>query len=88
MRKFAKNGSGEVELNYPSSVSIDFEDRVYVTELDNHRVSIFTSQGMFIQSFGTKRIRPGEFNQPHGIAVDTSGLVYVSDTNNNRVQIF
>ena len=88
MRKFGRKGSGEGELKWPSSISIDSNDLLHVAERDNHRVSIFTSQGKFVQSFGTKVTRPGEFNQPHGIAVDASGLVYVSDGLNNRVQIF
>ena len=88
MRKFGKWGSGEGELNYPSSVCVDSNDRVYVTERYNNRVSIFTSQGKFIRSFGTKGARPGEFNKPRGIAVDRNGQIYVSDTDNNRVQGF
>ena len=70
------------------SVSIDSNNLLHVAERENNRVSIFTGQGKFIRSFGTKGAKPGEFNHPHGIAVDRSGLIYVSDTNNNRVQIF
>ena len=80
--------SGEGRLNIPSSVSIDSNDIVYVTELLKHRVSIFTNQGNFIRSFGTKGARLGEFNKPRSIAVHRSGLIYVSDADNNRVQIF
>ena len=79
---------GEGELNLPSGVCIDSNDIVYITERNNHRVSIFTCQGKFMQSFGIKGERPGEFNQPWAVAVDTSGLVYVCDTSNNRVQGF
>ena len=73
LRKFGKKGSDEGELNFPSSVCIDSNDIVYVTELDNHRVSIFTSQGKFV---GTKGTRLGEFNEPRGIAVHRSGRGY------------
>ena len=87
LRKFGKYGSGGGELNLPSSVSIDSDDIVYVTESSNHRVSMFTSEGQFLRSFGTKGGGPGQFNEPRGIAVDKDGLVYVSDYNNNRIQI-
>ena len=85
---FGKKGSGDGELNWPSSVSIDSDDVVYVTERDNHRVSMFTCKGQFLRSFGTKGEGRGQFNKPRGIAVDRDRLVYVSDTDNNRIQIF
>ena len=89
LRKFGKQGSGEGELNWPSSVSVDFNDRVYVADReDNHRVSTFTSQGEFVRLFQTEGARPGLFNYPHGVTVDKSGLVYVSNCNNHRVEIF
>ena len=42
MRKFGKKGSGIRELKWPTSVSIDSNDTVYVADKDNHQVSIFT----------------------------------------------
>ena len=74
LRKFGKKGSGDGELNFPSSVSIDCDDIVYVTEFSNHHVSMFTSEGQFLRSFGTKGEGPGQFNKPCGIAVDRDGL--------------
>ncbi len=52
----------------------------------NNRVSVFTCEGVFIKSFGSKR--SGQFNCPFGIAVDQCGVVYVSNRGDNRVQIF
>ena len=81
---FGRRGQGRGELNWPSAVAIDTNNLVYVSERDNHRVSVFTSEGQFVMSFG----RPGEFNFPCGLAVDDSGVVHVCDTNNNRVVLF
>ena len=75
-------------LNFPTGVSIDSDDIVYVTERDNHRVSMFTSEGQFLRSFSTKGAEAGKFNPPYGIAVDRDGLVGVSDYGNHRIQIF
>ena len=61
---------------------------VYVIEQDNHRVSVFTCEGKFLTSFGTKGREPEQFNGPSGIAVDKSGVVYVADTSNHRIQLF
>ena len=61
---------------------------MYVTEYYNHCVSMFTSEGQFLRSFGTKGEGPGQFNKPCGIAVDRDGLVHVSDRDNSCIQIF
>ena len=81
-------GSGVGELTWPCGVSIDSDDIVYVTERDNYRVSMFTSEGQFRRSFGTVGKEPGQLKDPIGIAVDRDGLVYVCDQIKNCVQIF
>ena len=60
----------------------------YVSEWGNYRVSVFTSEGVFVTSFGSCGEGPGQFKRPCGIAVDNSGVVYVCDINNHRVQLF
>ena len=88
MRKFEKYGNGKGELNAPSSISIDSDNVVYVTEWGNHRVSLFTCEGNFLTSFGTKGSGRGQFNEPRGIAVDKNGVVYVCDNRNHCLQLF
>ena len=62
---------------------------MYVGEEGNFRVSVFTNDGKFIKSFGSKGQAPGQFNTPCGVAVDECGVVYVTDWGNNcRVQLF
>ncbi len=69
----------------PISITIDTSDRVYVGDR-NHCVSVLTSDGHFISSFGSQG--RGEFNAPGGLAADTSGVVYVCDTINHHIQLF
>ena len=61
---------------------------VYASEWDNHRVSVFTSEGVFVTSFGSHGDGPGQFKQPYRLAVDNNGVVYVCDHINYCVQIF
>ena len=75
-------------LKSPVGIAVDSSNVVYVGEYDNHRVSVFTSEGQFIKSFGRKGQQPGEFDGPCCIAVDSSGVVYVCDSDNNRIQLF
>ena len=61
---------------------------MYVSEKENHCISIFTSEGRFVTSFGSKGEGPGQFKAPRSIAVDNSGVVYVCDLGNHRIQLF
>jgi tripartite motif-containing protein 2/3/tripartite motif-containing protein 71 len=49
---FGRCGHGRGELHYPVGIAIDASDMVYVSESGNHRVSVFTSEGQFVTSFG------------------------------------
>ena len=69
-------------------ITVDDEDKIFVTESGNHRVSVFTSQGGYLTSFGSCGSGPQQFQYPYGITVDKSGMVYVCDSGNERVQIF
>ena len=83
-----KCGQGRGKLDKPTYVAVDTSGMVYVSEHCIHRVSVFTSEGQFVTSFGRKGEGPGEFKYPHGLALDSSGVVYVCDSDNNRVQVF
>ena len=54
----------------------------------NECISVFTSEGQFVTSFGRRKDGQDEPNHPNGLAVDNSGVVYVCDSYNNRVQVF
>ena len=58
---------------------------VYVTEYNHHCVSVFTSEGQRVTSFGSRGGWEGELDSPLGVAVDSSGVVYVCDHKNERV---
>ena len=55
---------------------------------DNHNVSVFTTEGEYVTTFGHKGTGEGEFNVPIAICVDSDGFVYVCDKFNNRIQMF
>ena len=88
MSQIGGKGTGKGELTGPIMITADDEDNVFVTEQTNDRVSVFTHQGIYLTSFGTKGSEAQQFSHPHGIIVDKSGMVYVCDYHNNRVQIF
>ena len=85
--KFGRHGEGREELNGPVGI-VTRDYMVYVSELGNHRISVFTSSGHHVTSFGRKGNGPGRFKFPSELAVDNNGVVYVCYYNNNIVQVF
>ena len=54
----------------------------------NHRVIVYSADGVQQQIIGQRGLGDGEFNHPTQIAVDNNGWLYVLDAGNFRVQIF
>lgn len=72
----------------PEGVTFDDEDNILVCDYHNHRVQIFTTDGVFVSSFGQFGDEEGNFRNPCGITVTNDGNVIVVDSGNNRIQIF
>ena len=75
-------------FSLPSSVAVDKDGNVYVTDTFNDRVEVFDADGNFIRAFGTPGDGPGHFERPKGIAIDPDGHVWVVDGAQDRVQVF
>jgi DNA-binding beta-propeller fold protein YncE len=67
---------------------VDGAGNVYVVDLGNCRIQVFTGGGVYLTRWGTVGTGPGQFLNPIGVAVDRGGHVYVADTNNERIQVF
>ena len=83
----AENGDGVEKITDPRGIHV-FGDHVYISEYSNHSISVFSTDGDFITSFGKRGEERGELEKPHGITVDVDGFVYVCDNGNQRVQVF
>ena len=85
---FGQEGESVGMLNGPWAVAVTDHDEIAVTELWNHRISVFSSDGTHLRSFGREGQNNGEFNLPSGIAFDSLGNIVVTDYDNHRVQVF
>jgi tripartite motif-containing protein 71 len=54
----------------------------------NHRIQIFTSEGVLVTRWGTQGTGNVQFSEPKGVAVASDGSVYVVELNNHRIQKF
>ncbi|XP_020603836.1 E3 ubiquitin-protein ligase TRIM71-like [Orbicella faveolata] len=85
---FGKKCSSVRMLNSPCGLAVNDCNEIAVTELSNHRVQLYTSDGNYLRSFGRQGSKEGQFNKPTGIAFDKNGHILVADSGNHRIQIF
>jgi len=76
------------DFRQPSDVAAGTNERVYVLDGVNNRVSVHAHGGQPLFSFGTTGSGNGEFNFPLGIGIDDTNRIYVADSGNHRVQLF
>ena len=82
-------GSGQLQFSTPFAITYnDTNNRVYVCDTCNHRITILNHDLTFHSSFGSKGSDAGQFSCPEGISVDTTGRILVADHDNNRIQVF
>ena len=48
---------------------------MYVSDWGKHSVSVFSSKGNFVASFGHKGMEAGQFSCPSGLAVDEDNAI-------------
>ncbi len=64
-------------------------DRLYVTDVTNHRVLILDKNTLEeVGQFGEKGKEDTQFLYPRGLAVSADGRIYVGDTFNGRIKVF
>lgn len=76
--------SGDSELN--TRVAMDGLANIYALGTFNNAVFKFSSEGKFVNHFGSAGDQPGQFRAPQAIAVDGKGRVFVSDI--KGIQVF
>ena len=82
-------------MNFPASIVLDPQGRLWVADAGNSRFAIFTPDGTFVEYWGSKGKGDGQFNltyasgNPNGsIAFEPDGSFFVLDAANRRVQHF
>ena len=70
----------------PWGVAFNHAGEIVVSDVN--RVSVLSSNGTKLRSFGTRGSGPGQFRYPWGVAVDDEGNILVADRDNHRIQKF
>jgi len=86
---FGQKGSAVGMLSQPWGVAVNERNEIIVTEVGNHRIQVFSSDGTYLRLFGGKGDKQGELIWPAGIAFDINyENVLMVDNGNKRVQLF
>jgi hypothetical protein len=59
-------------------MQFDRQQRLFVVDVDNARVSVYDRTGKFLFDWGKDGLYPGELNAAHGLFIDPSGDVFIS----------
>lgn len=74
------------QLQSPVGVAVS-GDEVYVTDVGDQRVKVYSDTGRFLRSLGGPGYLPGQLAFPNGIALNGAGEMWLADSNNRRVQL-
>ncbi len=83
-------GSASDQFNSPMDVAIGADGKIYVVDLQNHRVQVFNADHSYFGTIGSGTAGSGndQFHRPSGVDVAADGKIYVADYVNHRIQIF
>ena len=77
---------GEQILKNPWGVAVNEQDEIAVSDVGNHKIRLFKSDGTHIKSFGGKGAQHGEFDFPSGTVYHGDNII-VAEQRNHRVQV-
>lgn len=82
-------GSGAGQLDEPNGLAIHPDGRLFVADTWNRRVSVFTTEGVFLTSFNVRAwYQTNTGNLPY-LALDVArDLLYVTDPDSGRVLVY
>ena len=85
--QIGSSGTGTGQYRNPYGLALDPSgDYLYICDYWAHRILKFTTDGQYVQKWGTEGSGPEQFEYPTSVAVDSSGFVYVAS--NGRVSKF
>ena len=88
LRRINTNTStGTTKLLVPMGLGADREGNIYLSNIRDYGVRVFTREGKVLSSFGSRGVADGQFDSPAGLWVEKD-MLYVADTRNRRVAVF
>ena len=83
--QFGSWGAEPGQFRWPTSIALDKDVNVYVSDEYLHRITIWNKDGEYRNHWGTQGSGDGELNGPAGLAI-RDDILFVVDSQNHRVQ--
>ncbi|HSJ54084.1 MAG TPA: hypothetical protein VLC52_10115 [Anaerolineae bacterium] len=80
-------GQGSEQLLFPNSAVADSQGRIYVTDGNNGRISVWDGLGTFLFTFG-RGVGEGALSLPRGAAMDRRDRLHVVDAVQQGVKVY
>ncbi len=84
---FGVQGQGNEDLLFPNSAVADSQGRIYVTDGNNGRISVWNGMGGFLFTFG-RGVGEGALSLPRGAAMDRRDRLHVADAVQQAVKVY
>lgn len=85
--QYGASGSENGEMLFPNSAAADSQGRVYVSDGNNRRISVWDSEGNFQFNFGSGT-GPGSLSLPRGLFIDGHDRLYVVDAVAQNIKVY
>lgn len=79
VRTFSERGSNPGQIGLARDIEFGPDNRVYVADTANDRISIFEKDGTFVANWGVVGTAPGQLTDPIDLTFDTDGTLLVSN---------
>ena len=86
--EFSSYGDGDGQMVWPTSVALDQDGKVYVSDEWLNRITVFNKDGEYVSKWGGAGSGKGELGGPAGLAISRDGTLLLTDSRNHRVQKF
>ena len=76
------------QFNHPFFAAVGRDTSLFVVDVLNTRVQVWSPQGKAVGSIGAWGVDLGQLYRPKGVCVDNDNLVFVSDSYLGVIQVF
>ncbi|HEY6240253.1 MAG TPA: tetratricopeptide repeat protein, partial [Burkholderiales bacterium] len=86
--RFAIGRGGSRDGEFDEIGGMHLADHIYVADTGNHRVQIFTRDGIFVDKLADGQNQTRRLAHPTAVATDAAGNIYVADADTRSVHVF
>lgn len=84
---FGKTGQNSGEFLYPNVAVVDSQNRIYVSDGNNGRISVWSPEGSFLFEFG-RGTGDGSLSLPRGAFIDERDRLHIVDAVGQNVKVY